>query len=53
MSQLGSSLGVLPNSKSAFMPPKKNITDYAKPKASKKAKKAEELPSADGCVFLE
>jgi hypothetical protein len=50
MSQLGSSLGVLPSSKSAFMPPKKNIIDYAKSKASKKAKKAEELPSADGGV---
>ena len=30
------------------MPPKKKITDYAKPKTSKKAKKAEDLPSADG-----
>ena len=41
MSQLGRSLGVLPSSKSAFMPPKKKITDYAKPKTNKKAKKAE------------
>ena len=49
MSQLGSSLGVLPSSKSAFMPPKK-ITDYAKPKTSKSAKKAEELPSANDGV---
>ena len=51
MSQLGSSLGVLPSSKPAFMPPKKNIIDDAKSKASKKAKKAAELPSADGGVY--
>ena len=46
MSQLGSSLGVLPSSKSTFVRPKKKITDYAKSKTSKKAKKAVELPSA-------
>ena len=50
MSQLGSSLGVFPSSKSAFMPPKKKIIDDANSKASKKAKKAEELPSAYGGV---
>jgi hypothetical protein len=50
MSQLGSSLCVLPSSKSAFMPPKKNITDYGNSKTSKKAKEVEELPSAYGGV---
>ena len=51
MSQLGSSLGVLPSSKSAFMPPKKKIIDDAKSKTSKKAKKVAESPSADGGVY--
>ena len=50
-SQLGSSLGVLPSSKSAFMPPKKKIIDDAKSKTSKKAKKVAELPSADGGFY--
>ena len=39
---------MLPSSKSAFMPPKKKIIDNAKSTTSKKAKKAAELPSADG-----
>ena len=33
------------------MPPKKNITDYANSKTSKKAKKAAELPSTYGGVY--
>ena len=51
MSQLGSTLGALPSSKSAFMPPTTNIIDYAKSRTSKKAYKAAELPSADGGAF--
>ena len=42
---------MLPSSKSAFMPPKKKTIDDAKSKTSKKAKKAAELPSADGGVY--
>ena len=42
---------MLPNPKSAFMPPKKNIIDDAKSKTGKNAKKAAEMPSADGGVY--